>query len=110
MTGLSQVETAVEKFLDRVYEEDPLYINEVRDLVSFCHYLPDIMSNYGLRSDGFVCRQRYSEVAMTVKVSEGGVPLVAFTTSSTTTSCMQVFLRALRAERVRWLRDKYPWN
>jgi hypothetical protein len=100
----------IERFLDRLFEEDPLYISDVRTWVSFFHYLPKELANLGMGCDGYVFRQRNSDVTLTVKATEGGTPLVAFTTAATPTACMLVFLRALRGSRVRWIRDKYPWN
>jgi len=104
------VQQRIERYLDHLYEEEPEYVNEVRSLVLWVHFLAEEMAESGFRYDGCVFRQRHSDVTLTVKVNEGGTPLVAFTSSGTTTGCIQMFLRALRANKVRWIRDKYPWT
>lgn len=106
----SPVSTRVEKFLDRLFEEDPSALNTVRTYVLFHLFLQEIMSSYQLALDGCVFRQCHSQVTMTVKVREGDTPLVAFTSAADTTGCMMLFLRALEGSRVRWMRDKYPWS
>ncbi|NIS79710.1 MAG: hypothetical protein GTO14_05770 [Anaerolineales bacterium] len=105
----SPVASRVEKWLDRLFDEEPASLNECRTFVLFHMFLPEIMSSYGLGLDGYVFRQRNSDVTLTVKVHEGDTPLVAFTTSADTTGCMMVFLRSLEGSRIRWIRDKYPW-
>jgi hypothetical protein len=110
MSTQYDVPSRIESYLDHLFDEDPLYISEFRDILSFVRFLPELLSNLGMRCDGFVFRHRYSDVTLTVKCQEDGVPLVAFTTAADTTSCMVVFLRALRANKVRWIRDKFPWN
>ena len=110
MEPRDNVDLRVEKYLDNLYEEHPEYTNEIRAWITFLHFLDKEMAKFGLGYDGFVCRQRHSDVTLTVKATEGGTPLVAFTSGATTSSCMQMFLRALRASKVRWIRDKYPWT
>lgn len=96
-------------YLEHLIERDPMYLDEARDLVLFLHYGQDVHSQFGLGFHGFVARQKGRSTQMSVKVSDGGVPLVAFSTQATTTSCIQQYLNALEDGRVRWMKDKFPW-
>lgn len=81
----------------------------VIDVLMFSEYGQNVLSQYGLGLCGFQSRQQHGQTLLTVKVSEEGIPLVAFVTAENTTACMSRFLDLLENERINWTRDKYPW-
>jgi hypothetical protein len=82
---------------------------DLESVLLFILHLGGILSQFGLRYKGYICRQTHIDCLMTVKVLEGDTPLVAFITSKTTTGCMVKFLDLLELDRLTWAKDKYPW-
>lgn len=80
------------------------------DLLMFCHYGQDVLSQFDMGLCGFAVRHNRTDVLMTVKAREGTVPLVAYITSSTTTGCVSKFLDLLEQGKLKWTKDKYPWG
>lgn len=104
------------KILDGVYtimsrsqEENDANHELVEDLLTFCQYGHEVCSQFSMGLCGYTFRHNRENVLMTVKVTEGNTPLVAFITSQTTTSCVTKFLDLLFASKLKWQKDKYPW-
>lgn len=81
----------------------------VEDLLTFCQYGHDVLSQFSMGLCGYTFRHNHANVLMTVKVLEGNTPLVAFVTSQTTTGCVTKFLDLLFQSKLKWQRDKFPW-
>lgn len=99
-----------EQVLENASSETDNCHSLVMDLVIFGEYGQQVLSQFGFGLCGFQVRQSNGQQLLTVKVNEGGTPLVAFVTAQTTTSCISRFLDLLEHERVNWTRDKYPWS
>jgi hypothetical protein len=82
---------------------------DLENLLLFVLYVPKVLSQIGLRYQGFVSRQKNGQTLLTVKATEGETPLIVFVTSDTTTGCMVRFLDLLEHDRLSWVRDRYPW-
>lgn len=83
--------------------------NHIVPLITFVHYGHDVLSQFGMGLCGFSLRLNRSDTLMTVKAVDGGVPLVVFVTSATTTGCIEKFMDLLDSDRLSWVKDKYPW-
>jgi len=66
-------------------------------------------SQFGMGLSGWVMRQSRGETLLTVKVTESGVPLVAYITSYSPTGSIEKYLDMLEDSRVKWSKDRYPW-
>lgn len=86
-----------------------LHVDDLEDLLAFHLYLPKLLSQKGLRLQGFSCRQANGNTRLCLKVKEGDTPLVAFVTSATTIGSMGRLFNLLLHDRLTWNRDKYPW-
>lgn len=82
---------------------------DLENLLLFVLYVPKVLSQLGMRHQGFVCRQKQGQHLLTVKVREGETPLVVFVTSDTPTGCMVRFLDLLERDKLSWVKDRYPW-
>ena len=82
---------------------------DLENVVLFLVYLPQVLSQLGLELKGHVIRQKDDRNLLTVKATQGGVPLVVFITSDTPTGCMTRFLDLLEDDRLSWRKDRYPW-
>lgn len=103
---LYPVEAAIEQWTDqRVIEA-----LDLQTLLLFVLYVPKVLSQTGVRFDGYVARQKQGQILLTVKAKENGTPLVVFVTAPTTIACMSRFLDLLEDDRLSWVRDRYPWN
>ena len=105
----TKIEERLEALMDQALDGDPEAFRYVYSPFAFIEYVQDVLSQIGLGYCGFVCRRRDGMVLMSVKVTEGGVPLVGYITSATTRGCMDQFLRSLKNSRVTWHKDRYPW-
>lgn len=101
-----EIEAATEQWTDMRL----LHVDDLDDLLFFWLYVPKVLSQFGMRLGGHQLRRKDGSYLLTVKVHQGDVPLVAFLTAPTTTGCMRLFVHQLENERVKWVRDKYPWN
>lgn len=106
----SKHEQYIENLVDKLTTGSKGEIQQVGDYLLFGLYGPSVFSQFGLGLVGFVCRQRPGSVLLTVKVTESGVPLVAFVTSATTMGCIEQMFDLLWAGRLKWQKDKFPWN
>ena len=88
-------------------DEDTL--DRVDSLLMWGLYGHRVLSQFGLGLCGYVFRQSRTNVLMTVKVEESGVPLVGFITSATTIGCIEQMFDLLAGGRLKWQKDKYPW-
>lgn len=102
-------EERVWHIIDKLAAKDKAYIDDVFDILTWAHYGQEVFSQFGYGLAGWVFRQQAGSVRATVKVSEGGIPLVAFQTSANTTGCISAILDRLWDDRVVWQKDKYPW-
>lgn len=108
------LETELEQRLDglmaQVRGNDRVTVRVVSELCRWGFYGQKVFSQMGLGLSGSVFRQRPGSVQMTVKVSEGGIPLVAWVTSSCTTGCIEQMFDLLYADKLKWQKDKFPWT
>lgn len=81
----------------------------VEDLIQWGFYGQKYFSQFGLGLSGFVFRQSRTNVLMTVKVVEEGVPLVAFVTAATTMGSIEHLFDLMESDKVKWQKDRYPW-
>lgn len=103
---IKELQAATDQWTDgRVIHKDDLV-----DLLMLHTYGQKVFSQFGLGLAGWVLRQRNGETLLTVKVSEGGTPLVAFITSATPTGCVSKLFDLLERDKLVFARDKYPWN
>lgn len=102
-------EQLVDSVIAQLVIKDPKAIEQVQDLLLWGLYGQDVFSQFGMGLSGYVFRQQRSSVVATVKVTEGGVPLVAFVTSAYTVSCVEQMFDLLYAGRLKWQKDRYPW-
>lgn len=100
-----EIEAALEQWTD----QRVITALELQDLLLFLLYVPKVLSQSGVRMDGFTCRQKNGQRLLTVKAKEDGTPLVAFVTAASTTSCMSRFLNLLEDDKLTWVKDRYPW-
>jgi hypothetical protein len=87
-----------------------MHVDDLVDLVLWIGYGQKVISQNGMRLKGFQLRQRDDLWLLSVKVVEAGVPLVGFWSAANPMGCISMLLRHLEEDRVRWNRDKYPWN
>lgn len=83
-------------------------LETARDLLLFHSYGQTVFSQNGLGLRGYSFRQRNGNTVMSIKVEEGGIPLVAFVTSHTPTGCIEQLWDLFEGDRLKWQRDKYP--
>lgn len=102
---LYPVQAAMEQWTDKRIIDDKCLEN----LLLFLLYGQTVFSQNGLRLHGFSSRQKGDQTILTVKVSQDGVPLVAFITGSTTIGCIERLLDLFEDDRLTWRKDKYPW-
>ena len=99
----------LDHLIDMMADGDEEVIGDFHQVWTFLDYVRDVLSQSGMSYKGFVVRQEWDNVTMTVKANESGVPLVAFITSATTRGCMRKFLELFERGRLQWHKDKYPW-
>jgi hypothetical protein len=105
----AQVLEKIQVMLDDIEKGDEEPFSDLVAVWRFLRYGQDVHSQFGMGFCGAVFRQDGMNVGMSVKATEAGVPLVAFTTSATAIGCIRSYLERLDAGRLNWLRDKYPW-
>lgn len=105
----TKIQEEVDVILSRAKDDNDADRTLVLDLVTFCTYGHQVLSQFGMGLCGFSIRHNRTSVLMTIKSLEGDTPLVAFITSGSTTGCVSKFLDLLYENRVKWQRDKYPW-
>jgi hypothetical protein len=87
-----------------------IHIDDLEDLLTFWIYLPRLLSQSGLRYKGYQLRQRDGSWLLVVKATQGDTPLVVFLTSATPTGCVRLMVSQIEDDRLKWVRDKYPWS
>lgn len=101
-----ELAAAMEQWTDkRVIDDDDL-----EDLLLFVVYGPSVLSQSGYHLGGYTCRQKNDQWLLTVKVTESSIPLVVFITGQTPTACIRQFWRLWENDRLKWSKDRYPWN
>lgn len=103
---LYELQAATEQWTDKRVIDD----EDLEDLLMFVLYSPKVLSQSGMRLAGWTCRQKDDRYLLTVKVLEGGTPLVVFVTGDTPMACIRQFWRLWENDRIRWSRDRWPWN
>lgn len=98
-----------ERIIKRAGDPDQMYTDGLPEVVLLHHYGQKVFSQLGLGLAGWSIRQKGMNHLLTVKVNEGGTPLVAYVTSHTPTGCIEQLFYLLESEKVRWHRDQYPW-
>lgn len=83
---------------------------DLENLLLFVIYAPKVLSQSRVTVDGWVCRQKQDQWLLTVKARENETPLVVFITSDTPTGCMVRFWDLFENDRLKWVKDRYPWN
>lgn len=101
--------TRVQSIIEHLVSNDQRYIDDTSDLLLWGYYGPEVLSQFGYGYSGAIFRQHRDSTKMTVKVTDSGVPLVAFITSASTTGCVRRFFDLLHADKLKWQKDKYPW-
>lgn len=109
MDLLTKCDDRVQSILDHLVANDKRYLDDTQDLLLWGFYGQDVLSQFGYGYCGSIFRQSPHSTRLTVKVTESGVPLVAFITSATTIGCVAKFLDLLHADKLKWQKDKYPW-
>lgn len=102
-------EQYIENLVTKVTKGDGRTLEQLDDYLMWGFYGQEVLSQFGLGLQGYVVRHNGSEIVMSIKVVESGIPLVAFVTSGTTIGCIQKFFDLLWANRLKWQKDKYPW-
>lgn len=102
---LYPVQAAMEQWTDKRIIGDV----DLENLLLFLLYVPKVLSQFGVTVQGFTCRQKQGQTLLTVKALEGETPLIVFITSDTPTGCMVRFNDLLEADKLNWVRDRYPW-
>jgi hypothetical protein len=102
-------EKRMDHLMSKLAIGDQDVVGYVDDLLTFGLYPQEVFSQFGLGLSGFIIRHTRTNVLMTVKVTEEGVPLVAFVTAATTRGCVEQMFDLLASGRLKWQRDKYPW-
>jgi len=106
----TKYEQKVWSLMDNLEGKDKSRIEQTFDLLLWGHYVQDVLSQFGMGYQGAVFRQRPGSTVLTIKVVEGGVPLVAFITAASTLGCIEQMFDLLWSNRLKWQKDKYPWN
>lgn len=109
MDVVTKCDQRVQSIIEHLVDRDQRYVDDTQDLLMWGFYGRDVLSQFGFGYCGSIFRQHRDSTKMTVKVTESGVPLVAFITSASTTGCVRRFLDLLFAEKLKWQKDKYPW-
>lgn len=109
MSKSTEREERIDHLVKKLQANDAQTLDYVEDLLLFGLYGQDVLSQFGLGLKGFVFRQSRTNVLMTVKAVEGGVPLVAFITAATTMGCIEQMFDLLYNSRLKWQKDRYPW-
>jgi len=104
-----QVEERLEKMLSQVQAGVEPSRDLVKDILRWALHGPEIFSQFDQGFCGSVFRQSRTNVLMTIKVNQAGVPLVAFITSATTAGCIEQMFDLLYADKLKWQKDRYPW-
>lgn len=99
----------IESALEKAVSYGGEYSSGIEDVLLLHLCGQNVHSQNGLGLLGWVFRQSRDSTLLTVKVSDAGVPLVAFVTSATPTGCVEMYWRQFEADRLKWMRDKYPW-
>jgi len=102
---LYPVQAAMEQWTDHRVVSAP----DLEATILFLCYVPNVLTNLGMTYKGFVSRQKNGQTLLTIKAAEGDTPLVVFITSDTTMGCMVRFLDLLEDDRLKWVRDRFPW-
>lgn len=105
---LQLIQRAITDVEKCVTEKSP-YTEGPHDLVLLHNYGTNVFSQIGLGLCGWTLREQGQNWLMTVKVIEGGTPLVAYITSRSPTGCVEQLFYMLESDKVRWHRDQYPW-
>lgn len=102
---LYPVQASIEQWTDsRV-----ISANDLESVLLFLVYIPNVLSQSGMKFGGYVCRHKAGQTLMTVKAREKDTPLVVFVTSDSPIGCMVRFLDLMEDDRLTWVRDRYPW-
>jgi hypothetical protein len=99
----------VAEFIKNAQDERHVARDIITDLLIFSYYGQKVHSQFGLGLMGFQCRQTHDNALLTVKITEGGLPLVGFITSANPTGCMSRYLDLLEQGHMTWAKDRYPW-
>ena len=102
-------EQRVWAIIDKLASKDSQTVDETFDLLTWGWYGREALSQFDYGLSGYVFRQLPGSVRMSVKLIEGGVPLVGFVNSGTTTGCVRQFYDLLWDNRLKLAKDKYPW-
>ena len=102
-------EQYISNLVTKLAKGDGQTLEQLDDYLMWGFYVQDVFSQFGLGYLGSVLRQSRTNVLMTVKATENGVPLVAFISSGTTIGCIEQMFDLLWAGRLKWQKDKYPW-
>lgn len=100
----------VQEALEQWTDQRTIDAADAETLLLFVLYGPSILSQSGKRWCGYVCRQKGDQVLLTLKAKENETPLVVFITADTTIGCMSRFFSLFEDDRLKWVRDRYPWN
>lgn len=100
---------AVQAAMEQWSDQRVILADDLEDLLLFWRYVPNALSQLGMRLLGFQLRQRDGQYLLTVKVAQGSTPLVTFLTAASTMGCVRLFVSQLDDDRLSWHRDKYPW-
>lgn len=82
---------------------------DLENLLLFVTYGQKVLSQSHTTLDGFVFRRKLDQWLLSVKAHEGETPLVVFITSDTTTGCIVRFWDLYENDRLKWVKDRYPW-
>lgn len=112
--GYVQKERMMDEYLEYLSEElwkegtaEPASREEVEALVWFFMYGQNVFSQRGMDWRGCSLRQSERTCLLVVRASEGGTPLVAFSTDVNPVGCVLSFVKRWTEDRVTWSRDKY---
>lgn len=105
----TEVLDGVYNIMERAQAENDHDRAIVEDLLILCEYGHKVLSQFSMGLCGYTFRHNHANTLLTVKVTEGDTPLVAFVTAPTTVGCVSKFIDLLFANKVKWQRDKYPW-
>lgn len=105
----TDIEQRLDALIDSLADGDRDTLQYTRDLLTWALYGPTVLTQFGYGLSGYVFRQRNGGTLMTVKVSESGIPLVAWISSATPRGCIEQMFSLLFEDRLKWQKDKFPW-
>lgn len=82
---------------------------ELESLLLFLLCVPKVYSQLGIQIKGHVVRQKQGQTLLTVKATEGAIPLIVFITAPTTMGCVMRFMDLMEDDKLTWVKDRYPW-